>query len=121
MFNSQGTEKQTHLSECGEHTALIRVTKMTPQSSLAPSSQIISSFQLLKKECLQLGFKHILNTHTHARNAGTITPTAVFRRSYHGVYYEAAPHNLHAVHNVTDGFTLGHLCSQLSEENGDTQ
>lgn len=67
MFNSQGTEKQTHLSECGEHTALIRVTKMTPQSSLAPSSQIISSFQLLKKECLQLGFKHILNTHTHTR------------------------------------------------------
>lgn len=114
VFNSQRTEKQTHLSVCGEHTALIHVTKMTPQSSLAPSSQIISSFQLFA-----FGVGNIHPQHT--RSAGTKTSTTVFPRSYHGVYYEAASHYLHAVHNVTDGFTLGHLCSQLWEENDDTQ
>lgn len=41
-------------------------------------------------------------THTHSHT-----------HTYHWVDHKAARHDLHAVHNVTDGFTLSHLSHQL--------
>lgn len=46
--------------------------------------------------------KHAAATHTHSHT-----------HTYHWVDHKAARHDLHAVHNVTDGFTLSHLSHQL--------
>lgn len=105
VFNSKLTEKETDTCQCVWTTRCSHVWL----KSLSPSSQSMSSFEMLKIECLhsELAFKHTLNTKT---------PPAVFTLAYHWVYDEAAANDLHAVHNVADGFTLGHLCSQLTEE-----
>lgn len=47
-----------------------------------------------------------MNQHTHTHTHSVLV-------SYHWIDYEAAAYYLHAVHNVTDGFTLSHLCRQL--------